>query len=44
MSKELEQSLKDSVREIAKEQGRTFNDVWKTLVLERFLVRLSRSQ
>lgn len=44
MSKELEQSLKDRVREIAKEQGRTFNDVWKTLVLERFLVRLSRSQ
>lgn len=43
MSKDLERSIKDRVREIAKAEGRTFNDVWKTLVLERFLARLSRS-
>ena len=35
--------MKDRVREIARDQGRTFNDIWTTLVLERFLVRLSRS-
>lgn len=43
MSKDLERSIKDRVKEIAKAEGRTFNDVWKTLVLERFLARLSRS-
>ena len=43
MSKDLERSIKDRVREIAKAENRTFNDVWKTLVLERFLARLSRS-
>ena len=43
MSKDLERSLKDKVRVIAKTQNRTFNDVWKTLVLERFLARLARS-
>jgi len=39
----LERSIKDRVREIAKAENRTFNDVWKTLVLERFLARLARS-
>ncbi len=43
MSKDLERSLKDRVRAIAKEQNRAFNDVWKALALERFLARLSRS-
>lgn len=43
MSKDLERSIKDRVRAIAKTENRTFNDVWKTLVLERFLARLSRS-
>lgn len=43
MSKDLERSIKDRVREIAKAEQRTFNDVWKTLVLERFLARLARS-
>ena len=43
MSNDLERSIKDRVREIAKAENRTFNDVWKTLVLERFLARLSRS-
>lgn len=43
MSKDLERSIKDRVKEIAKAENRTFNVVWKTLVLERFLARLSRS-
>ena len=43
MSKDLERSLKDRVKAIATEQNRAFNDLWKTLVLERFLARLSRS-
>lgn len=43
MSKDLERSLKDRIKAIAKTQNRAFNDVWKALVLERFLARLSRS-
>jgi predicted nucleotidyltransferase component of viral defense system len=43
MSKDLERSLKDRIKAIAKAENRAFNDLWKTLVLERFLARLSRS-
>lgn len=43
MSKDLERSLKDIIKAIAKAQNRAFNDLWKTLVLERFLARLARS-
>jgi predicted nucleotidyltransferase component of viral defense system len=43
VSNDLERSIKDRVREIAKAEHRTFNVVWKTLVLERFLARLSRA-
>jgi predicted nucleotidyltransferase component of viral defense system len=43
MSNGLEHSIKDRIKAIAKVQNRTFNDLWKTLVLERFLARLSRS-
>jgi predicted nucleotidyltransferase component of viral defense system len=43
MSKDLERSLKERIKAIAKAQNRAFNDLWKTLVLERFLARLSRS-
>jgi len=43
MSKDLERSIKDRIREIAKDQRRAFNDVWKNLVLERFLARLAHS-
>lgn len=39
-----EYSLKEKLRFIAKEEGRTFQDVWKTLVLERFLVRIAQSK
>ena len=40
MSKDLERSLKDRIKAIAKAENRAFNDIWKTLVLERFLSRL----
>ena len=43
MSKDLERSLKDRIKAISKAQNRAFNDLWKTLVLERFLARLARS-
>lgn len=43
MSKDLERSLKDRIKAIAKAQNRAFNDVWKGLALERFLARLARS-
>lgn len=43
MSKDLERSLKDRIKAIAKVQNRAFNDLWKTLALERFLARLARS-
>lgn len=38
-----ETALKERVKIIAKEKGVTFNEVWKQLLLERFLARLSRS-
>lgn len=44
MSKDLERSLKDRIKAIAKSQNRAFNDVWKALALERFLARLARSE
>lgn len=36
-------ALKDRLKVIAKEKGVTFNEVWKQLLLERFLSRLSNS-
>lgn len=44
MSKDLERSLKDRIKVIAKAQNRAFNDVWRALALERFLARLARSE
>ncbi len=38
-----EQALKDRPQTISKEKGIHFNECWKNLLLERFLVRLSRS-
>lgn len=38
-----EQALKARLKFIAKEQDKTFNEVWKLLLLERFLARLSSS-
>lgn len=39
-----EQALKARLKHIGKEKGKSFNEVWKLLVLERFLARLSRSE
>ncbi|CAM2818667.1 nucleotidyl transferase AbiEii/AbiGii toxin family protein [Legionella worsleiensis] len=39
-----EQALKSRLKHIGKEKGKSFNEVWKLLVLERFLARLSRSE
>jgi predicted nucleotidyltransferase component of viral defense system len=39
-----EQSLKAKLKHIAKEKDVPFNDIWKNLLLERFLSRLSLSQ
>lgn len=39
-----EQALKVRLKHIAKESDKSFNEIWKLLVLERFLARLSRSE
>jgi predicted nucleotidyltransferase component of viral defense system len=39
-----EQALKARLKHIGNEKGKGFNEVWKLLVLERFLARLSRSE
>ena len=39
-----EQALKDRLKYIARDQKRSFQEVWKLLLLERFLVRLSHSK
>lgn len=36
-------ALKDRIKAIAAEKGVTFNEVWKQILLERFLARLSSS-
>ena len=35
-----EQALKKRIKHIAKVEGRVFNQVWRDLTLERFLIRL----
>ena len=44
MSSMNEQALKERVRNIAQAQGRTFNNVWQEVLLERWLVRLVASK
>lgn len=39
-----EHSLKERIKYIAQEQKRTFQDVWKSLILERILVRVGQSE
>jgi hypothetical protein len=43
MNQAIEHSIKEKVRAIAQKQGRTFNDVWQEVVLERWLARLASS-
>ena len=44
MTQANEQSVKEKVKAISKKQGRTFNDVWQEVVLERWLGRLAKSK
>jgi predicted nucleotidyltransferase component of viral defense system len=44
MSQGKEQSVKDRVKKIAEQQGRTFGEVWQEVVLERWLARLAQSK
>jgi len=39
-----ESALKDRIRSAAKERGIPFNECWRYLLLERFLVRLAQSR
>ena len=39
-----EDALKERIKTIAREKESTFNEIWKQFLLERFLVRLSRSK
>jgi len=43
MNSNLETSIKDKLRNIAREQRIDASVLWKNLVLERFLARLSKS-
>lgn len=43
MTKSLEQSIKEKVRQIAASQSRRFNDVWRQVIMERWLSRLVQS-
>jgi predicted nucleotidyltransferase component of viral defense system len=44
MTKSREQSIKDKIKTISKEQNRQFGEVWQSMILERFLVRVSQSK
>lgn len=44
MNQAKEQSIKERIKTIAKNQSRTFNDVWQEVVLERWLSRLAKSK
>ena len=39
-----EDALKERIKSIAKDKGTTFQEVWKQLLLERFLARVSKSK
>lgn len=42
-TKSIEPSIKEKIKNIAKKQNRTFNDVWQEVILERWLARLAIS-
>ncbi len=39
----MEQSIKEKIKALAKKRETTFVDLWRNLILERFLTRLSYS-
>jgi len=43
MKSALEQSVKEKIKVLAKERDTTFTELWRNLILERFLTRLAHS-
>jgi predicted nucleotidyltransferase component of viral defense system len=43
MKSALEQSIKEKIKALAKERESTFAELWRNLILERFLTRLAKS-
>lgn len=43
MKSAIEQSIKEKIKALAKERETTFAELWRNLILERFLTRLARS-
>ncbi len=43
MKSAIEQSIKEKIKALAKEREVTFAELWRNLILERFLARLARS-
>lgn len=43
MKSPIEQSIKEKIKALAKEQETSFAQLWRNLILERFLTRLSQS-
>lgn len=43
MKSAIEQSIKEKIKVLAKEREQTFAELWRNLILERFLTRLSLS-
>jgi predicted nucleotidyltransferase component of viral defense system len=43
MKTSLEQSIKERIKVLAKERETSFAELWRNLILERFLTRLSQS-
>ena len=43
MKSAIEQSIKEKIKALAKERETTFAELWRNLILERFLTRLAKS-
>lgn len=43
MKSAIEQSIKEKIKALAKERESTFAELWRNLILERFLTRLAHS-
>ena len=43
MKSAIEQSIKEKIKALAKERETTFTELWRNLILERFLTRLAKS-
>ncbi len=43
MKSAIEQTIKEKIKALAKERETTFAELWRNLILERFLTRLARS-